>query len=102
MMLKAIADQDVHSGSDGLRFGRSAHQALGALWKELMPNGGRMLDPGGGLRSVIDHRVTASSPLDDAAWPGHREDAEGLRTLPDAMKRATTTFLSPIPIGVLA
>ncbi len=40
MVLEAIYEQDFHPGSYGFRPGRSAHQALGTLWKDVMPNGG--------------------------------------------------------------
>jgi RNA-directed DNA polymerase len=40
MVLEAIYEQQFHDGSYGFRPGRSAHQALEALWKRLMDMGG--------------------------------------------------------------
>jgi RNA-directed DNA polymerase len=40
MVLEAVYEQDSLEGSDGFRPGRSAHQALQALWQGLMQMGG--------------------------------------------------------------
>jgi len=40
MLLEPIYEQDFHDGSFGFRRGRSAHQALEALWKQTTDNGG--------------------------------------------------------------
>lgn len=69
MMLEAIYEQDFHPGSYGFRPGRSAHDALEALWKSIMSMGGswvlevdiqRFFDTldHGALRSFLDGRVT--------------------------------------------
>ena len=68
MVLEATYEQDFHPGSYGFRPGRSAHQALGALREEVMPNGGWVLEVDiqaffdtidhGVLRSFLDERVT--------------------------------------------
>jgi len=69
MLLEAIYEQDFHAGSYGFRPGRSAHDALQALWKELMSiEGGWVLEVDiqrffdtldhGALRSFLDKRVT--------------------------------------------
>lgn len=50
MVLEAIYEQQFHDGSYGFRPGRSAHQALEALWKKLM-------DMGGGI--VVDVDIQA-------------------------------------------
>jgi group II intron reverse transcriptase/maturase len=69
MLLEAIYEQDFHPGSYGFRPGRSAHDALDALWKGVMSYGGAWvvevdihhffdtLDHGA-LRSFLDGRVT--------------------------------------------
>ena len=45
MVLEAVYEQDFHDGSYGFRPGRSAHQALDALWQQTMQiNGGWVLD----------------------------------------------------------
>jgi RNA-directed DNA polymerase len=45
MVLEAVYEQDFRACSYGFRPGRSAHQALEALWKGLMPmNGGTVLE----------------------------------------------------------
>lgn len=40
MVLEAVYEQDFHDGSYGFRPGRSAHQALAALWQQTMRTGG--------------------------------------------------------------
>ena len=40
MLLEPIYEQDFHDGSYGFRPGRSAHAAMGSLWKGLMDMGG--------------------------------------------------------------
>ena len=40
MLLEAVYEQDFHDGSYGFRPGRSAHQALDALWRQTMRTGG--------------------------------------------------------------
>lgn len=40
MVLEAIYEQDFYDGSYGFRSGRSAHQALDALWQQTMQMGG--------------------------------------------------------------
>src|SRR5436305_4034912 len=40
MLLEPIYEQDFYDGSYGFRPGRSAHQALEALWKQTMDSGG--------------------------------------------------------------
>lgn len=40
MILEAIYEQDFYEGSYGFRPGRSAHQALDALWRQTMRTGG--------------------------------------------------------------
>jgi group II intron reverse transcriptase/maturase len=40
MLLEPIYEHDFHDGSYGFRPGRSAHQALEALWKQTMASGG--------------------------------------------------------------
>jgi group II intron reverse transcriptase/maturase len=40
MLLEPIYEQDFHDGSYGFRPGRSAHDALESLWKQLMKNRG--------------------------------------------------------------
>lgn len=69
MVLEAIYEQDFHPGSYGFRPGRSAHDALEALWKGIMSMGGGWvlevdiqsffdtLDHGA-LRTFLDKRVT--------------------------------------------
>ena len=57
MVLEAIYEPRFHDGSYGFRPGRSAHQALEALWKKLM-------DMGGGI--VVD--VDIQSFLDAASY----------------------------------
>lgn len=69
MILEAIYEQDFHPGSYGFRPGRSAHDALEALWQGTMSIGGGWvlevdirsffdtLDHGV-LRSFLDERVT--------------------------------------------
>jgi RNA-directed DNA polymerase len=69
MLLEAIYEQDFHPGSYGFRPGRSAHDALAALWEGLMSmGGGWVLEVDiqsffdtidhGTLRSFLDERVT--------------------------------------------
>ena len=69
MILEAIYEQDFHPGSYGFRPGRSAHDALDALWKGVMSYRGawvlevdiqRFFDTldHGALRSFLDERVT--------------------------------------------
>lgn len=69
MLLEAIYEQDFHPGSYGFRPGRSAHDALQVLWKELMSiEGGWVLEVDiqrffdtldhSALRSFLDKRVT--------------------------------------------
>ena len=68
MVLEAIYEQDFHPGSYGFRPGRSAHDALGALWEGLMPKGGWVFEVDiqsffdtldhGALRSMLDERIT--------------------------------------------
>ena len=69
MLLEAIYEQDFHPGSYGFRPGRSAHDALEAVWKGVMSYGGawvvevdiqRFFDTldHGALRSFLDERVT--------------------------------------------
>ncbi|MFO0685276.1 MAG: reverse transcriptase domain-containing protein [Sandaracinus sp.] len=69
MLLEAIYEQDFHPGSFGFRPGRSAHDALEVLWKEIMSMGGawivevdiqRFFDTldHGALRGFLDGRVT--------------------------------------------
>jgi len=69
MVLNAVYEQDFLDCSYGFRPGRSAHQALDALWKGLMAmRGGWVLDADiqgffdhldhGHLRSFLDQRVT--------------------------------------------
>src|SRR5262245_59201739 len=69
MVLEAIYEPEFHEGSYGFRPGRSAHDALEALWKGLMSIGGGWvlevdiqsffdtLDHGA-LRRLLDERVT--------------------------------------------
>ncbi|MBV8578873.1 MAG: group II intron reverse transcriptase/maturase, partial [Acetobacteraceae bacterium] len=40
MVLETISEQDFRDGSYGFRPGRSAHQALEALWQQTMDMGG--------------------------------------------------------------
>ena len=40
MVLEPLYEQDFYDGSYGFRPGRSAHQALGALWQQVMAMGG--------------------------------------------------------------
>lgn len=69
MVLEAIYEQDFHPGSYGFRPGRSAHDALEAVWKTLMAmNGGWVVEVDieaffdsmdhDHLRSFLDQRVT--------------------------------------------
>ena len=69
MLLEAIYEQDFHPGSYGFRPGRSAHDALEAVWQGVMSYGGasvvevdiqRFFDTldHGALRSFLDERVT--------------------------------------------
>lgn len=68
MLLEPIYEQDFLACSYGFRPGRSAHQALGRLWKDIMQRGGRWivdLDISnffgtidhGQLRAFLDKRV---------------------------------------------
>jgi RNA-directed DNA polymerase len=69
MVLESIYEQDFHPGSYGFRPGRSAHDALGALWEATMKIGGGWvlevdirsffdtLDHGA-LRGFLDRRVS--------------------------------------------
>jgi group II intron reverse transcriptase/maturase len=68
MVLEAVYEQDFLDCSYGFRPGRSAHQALEALWKGLMDMGGgwvievdisKFFDTlhHGHLREILDHRV---------------------------------------------
>jgi group II intron reverse transcriptase/maturase len=68
MVLEAIYEQKFHAGSYGFRPGRSAHQALEALWKKLMDMGGGIVVDAdieaffdtldhGVLRGFLDQRV---------------------------------------------
>jgi len=69
MLLEVIYEQEFHPGSYGFRPERGAHDALDALWKELMAiGGGWMIEVDiqnyfdtlnhGALRSFLDKRVT--------------------------------------------
>lgn len=69
MLLEAIYEQEFHPGSYGFRPGRSAHDALEALWKGIMSiEGGWVLEVDirsffdtldhGALRCFLDERVT--------------------------------------------
>lgn len=68
MMLEAVYERDFRECSYGFRPGRSAHQALEALWTKLMRMGGGMVLDGdiraffdsldhAKLRSILDQRV---------------------------------------------
>ena len=54
MLLEPIYEQDFYGCSYGFRPGRSAHQALEALWKQAMDSGGGFLR-GGGHPEVLRH-----------------------------------------------
>ena len=54
MMLESIYEQDFKDCSYGFRPGRSAHQALEALWQQAMKtSGGWMLEVD--IRRFLDH-----------------------------------------------
>jgi group II intron reverse transcriptase/maturase len=67
MVMEAVYEQEFLDCSYGFRPGRSAHQALEALWRGLMPRGGWMLEidiqnffdtvDHGQLRQILDQRV---------------------------------------------
>ena len=67
MVLEAVYEQDFRAVSYGFRPGRSAHQALDALWRGVMDMNGVVLEldiqnffgslDHGHLRSILDQRI---------------------------------------------
>jgi RNA-directed DNA polymerase len=95
MLLEPICEQDFLDGSFGFRPGRSAHQALDRLWKDIMNRNGRwILDLAiSNYFGTIDHRHLRAA-LDQRVkdglirrlidkWLKAGVLEEGLRTVPD-------------------
>jgi group II intron reverse transcriptase/maturase len=82
MALEPIYEQDFQDGSYGFRPGRSAHQALEALWRGLMQMGGGW---------IID--LDIQSFFDDVDW-GHLRDFLDQRVRDGVIRRAIGKWLN--------